>query len=143
MAQLFGVTWLVVTLLYGAGLRLQECLELRVEDVDFERRELVIRRGKGQKDRRTMLPTAVEERLRAHLQEVRRQHERDVAAGGRTRRVAGGARPKVSECGNGLDWLDISSLPGSLGTAGRFQRLYRWLALLGACRSTYAPSDRA
>jgi len=81
MRKLSGVTWLVVTLLYGAGLRLQECLELRVKDIDFERRELVIRRGKGQKDRRTMRPAAVEERLRAHLRDVRRQHEQDVAAG--------------------------------------------------------------
>jgi integrase len=46
-------------LLYGAGLRLQECLELRVKDLDFERREIIVRRGKGQKDRRVMLPDAV------------------------------------------------------------------------------------
>jgi integrase len=52
-----GVPRLVVMLLYGAGLRLQECLELRVKDIDFERREMTVRRGKGQKDRRVMLPT--------------------------------------------------------------------------------------
>ncbi len=81
MAHLTGVPWLAVALLYGAGLRLRECLELRVKDVDFERREIVVRRGKGQKDRRTMLPEIAGERLRAHLEVVRRQHERDVAAG--------------------------------------------------------------
>ena len=48
------VSWIIVSLLYGAGLRLQECLELRVKDVDFERREITVRRGKGRKDRRVM-----------------------------------------------------------------------------------------
>jgi site-specific recombinase XerD len=54
-------------LLYGAGLRLQECMELRVKDVDFERREITVRRGKGQKDRRVMLPEAVRSLLASHL----------------------------------------------------------------------------
>ena len=73
--------WIVVALLYGAGLRLQECLELRVKDIDFDRHEIVVRRGKGQKDRRTMLPVAVEERLKGHLLVVKRQHERDLTDG--------------------------------------------------------------
>jgi len=81
LTQLRGTAWLMVALLYGAGLRLQECLELRVKDIDFDRREIVVRRGKGQKDRRTMLPARVGERLRAHLVEVKQQHERDVANG--------------------------------------------------------------
>jgi len=68
-------------LLYGAGLRLQECLELRVKDVDFERREITVRRGKGQKDRRVMLPEAVRSLLASHLGTVRRQHTADLAIG--------------------------------------------------------------
>lgn len=72
---------MVVALLYGAGLRLQECLELRVKDLDFDRHEIVVRRGKGQKDRRTMLPVAIEERLQGHLREVRRRHDRDLVDG--------------------------------------------------------------
>ena len=68
-------------LLYGAGLRIQDCLELRVKDLDFDRPQIVVRRGKKQKDRRTMLPTAVRERLQTHLNEVKRQHERDLAKG--------------------------------------------------------------
>jgi site-specific recombinase XerD len=59
MKHLDGVTWIMVALLYGAGLRVQECLELRVRDIDLERRQIVIRRGKGQKDRPTVLPRAV------------------------------------------------------------------------------------
>jgi integrase len=81
LARLHGVLWLIVALIYGAGLRLQECLELRVKDIDFDRHEITVRRGKGQKDRRTMLPGAVVDRLRAHLGEVKRQHDRDLAAG--------------------------------------------------------------
>ena len=62
MAHLEGPPWLVVSLLYGAGLRLLEALDLRVKDLDLDRREIVVREGKGQKDRRTMLPEAVRER---------------------------------------------------------------------------------
>jgi integron integrase len=71
----------IVGLLYGSGLRLQECLELRVKDVDFDLHEIIVRRGKGQKDRRTILPTSVAEGLRAHLQDVKRQHDKDLANG--------------------------------------------------------------
>ncbi len=79
--QLTGVPRVVATLLYGAGLRLQECLELRVKDLDFERREITVRRGKGQKDRRVMLPDALREVLERHLEEVRRLHNADLGAG--------------------------------------------------------------
>jgi integron integrase len=81
MKHLDGVTWIMVALLYGAGLRLQECLELRVKDIDLERRQIVIRRGKGQKDRPTVLPTAVVQPLARHLESVKRQHEADLARG--------------------------------------------------------------
>ena len=81
LEALEGVPRLVATLLYGAGLRLQECLEMRVKDVDFERREITIRRGKGGKDRRVMLPDVVREPLARHLGDVKRQHEKDLAAG--------------------------------------------------------------
>lgn len=78
---LSGMPRLVASLLYGAGLRLQECLEMRVKDVDFDRREITVRRGKGGKDRRVMLPEVVREPLARHLGEVKRLHEKDLAAG--------------------------------------------------------------
>jgi integron integrase len=81
LKQLTGVPWMIVALLYGAGLRLRDGVEVRVKDVDFDLNQLVLRRGKGQKDRRTMLPAVVKEPLRAHLAEVKQQHERDLAAG--------------------------------------------------------------
>jgi integron integrase len=67
--------------MYGSGLRLLECLELRVKDVDFDRRELTVRDGKGGKDRRTMIPAAAAGRLHEHLEGVKAQHVRDLAAG--------------------------------------------------------------
>ena len=79
--QLTGVPRMIVALLYGAGLRLQESLELRIKDLDFDRSQIVVRRGKGQKDRRTMLPASVKVCLLAHLDDVRRQHQRDLSEG--------------------------------------------------------------
>jgi integron integrase len=81
LAQLRGVEWLVAALLYGAGLRLLEALTLRVKDVDFERRELRLRRAKGDKDRVAPLPNAVFRPLREHLVAVRALHARDLAVG--------------------------------------------------------------
>ncbi|MFZ5877209.1 MAG: integron integrase [Nitrospirota bacterium] len=81
LSALQGVPWIAGTLLYGAGLRLMECLRLRVKDVDFARGEIVVREGKGGKDRVTMLPSAAAPKLRAHLDRVRKQHTADLAAG--------------------------------------------------------------
>ena len=72
---------LVARLLYGAGLRLLEAARLRVKDLDFARGEILVRDGKGAKDRVTMLPVSLAEPLRAHLVLVREQHEQDLAAG--------------------------------------------------------------
>ncbi len=69
------------SLLYGAGLRLLEALRLRVKDVDFERREIILRRGKGQKDRHTVLPGKLVDPLRGHLELVRTRHGADVDEG--------------------------------------------------------------
>jgi integron integrase len=81
MAQRDGVHALVAGLLYGGGLRLLEALRLRVKDIDFERRAVVVRQGKGDKDRTTMLPERLREPLMAHLEKVRALHQRDLAGG--------------------------------------------------------------
>jgi integron integrase len=73
--------WLMAMLLYGAGLRLMECLRLRVKDIDFTTNQIVVRAGKGDKDRHTMLPTAVKEPLAKHLDLIKRQHQRDLDRG--------------------------------------------------------------
>ena len=81
LAQLSGVKWMVATLLYGSGLRLLEALRLRVKDVEFSRGEIVVRDGKGQKDRVTMLPRTLVATLQEHLQKVADLHQQDLAEG--------------------------------------------------------------
>jgi len=81
LAGLTGPTVLVAPLLYGAGLRLLEALRLRVKDLDFERREIIVRRGKGQKDRHTVLPGKLVDPLGGHLDRVRAQHRADLEEG--------------------------------------------------------------
>jgi integron integrase len=79
--QLEGVYWLVASLLYGSGMRLLECLRLRVQDLDFARGEILVRDGKGRKDRRTMLPAILREALSAQLDRTKSVHARDLRAG--------------------------------------------------------------
>ena len=81
LEELSGVQWLVANLLYGAGLRLLEALRLRVKDIDFARGELLVRDGKGQKDRVTMLPQRLILPLQEHLQKVAALHRADLAEG--------------------------------------------------------------
>ena len=81
LERLGGVEGLVARMLYGSGLGLLEALRLRVKDVDFEKRLVTVRSGKGDKDRRTMLPQTLVEPLRHHLRDVRRLHQMDLAAG--------------------------------------------------------------
>ncbi|MGD9903775.1 MAG: integron integrase [Vicinamibacterales bacterium] len=81
LAQVHGVEWLMASLLYGGGLRLMECVELRVKDVHFDRGEVMVRDGKGGKDRVTILPATVRSALLAHLDARRRLHRTDLAAG--------------------------------------------------------------
>ncbi|MGH2811398.1 MAG: integron integrase [Actinomycetota bacterium] len=81
LSELDGVPRLVAQLLYGGGMRLNEVLNLRVKDIDFDRREITIREGKGKKDRVTMLPGAVIVPLNCHLAEVKRIHDADLARG--------------------------------------------------------------
>ncbi|MCP4039391.1 MAG: integron integrase, partial [bacterium] len=76
-----GRNKLVATLLYGGGLRLIECLRLRVKDVDWERRQLCVRQGKGRRDRFTTLPASLHEPLGKHIEALRVLHQRDLAAG--------------------------------------------------------------
>jgi integron integrase len=81
LAQLEGTQALMARLLYGSGMRLMECLRLRVKDVDFERSEILVREGKGNKDRVTMLPESLAADFRAHLVRVRGLWEQDRAVG--------------------------------------------------------------
>ena len=81
LTRLEGAPWLMASLLYGAGLRLMECLRLRVKDLDFEQRQLVVRDGKGGSDRITMLPDRLIAPLKTHLEKVKTIHEKDLSEG--------------------------------------------------------------
>ena len=76
--RLSGAPWLMSMLLYGAGLRLMECCRLRVKDIDFSQNQILVRAGKGDKDRHTMLPGAIKQPLLRHLEAVKRQHDQDL-----------------------------------------------------------------
>jgi integron integrase len=81
LATMVGARWLMASLLYGAGLRVIECLRLRVKDVDLSYRQILVRDGKGAKDRITVLPESLVEPLRSHLDRVRMLHARDLREG--------------------------------------------------------------
>lgn len=79
--QLTGIKWIMVNILYGSGLRLMECLRLRVQDVDFEQKQIIVRNGKGAKDRATLFPEIIKKPLTQHLKTVKMQHLKDLADG--------------------------------------------------------------
>jgi integron integrase len=80
LARLNGTIWLVASLLYGSGARINECLQLRIKDIDLDRRELFIRNAKGHKDRITVMPDALVPPMRDHLHKVRTLFDEDRAA---------------------------------------------------------------
>jgi integron integrase len=81
LSRLNGTNWLIASLLYGTGMRIMECLRLRVQDVDMKRKEILIRDGKGFKDRVTMLPISLVQPLEVHLRKVRDVHQGDLEQG--------------------------------------------------------------
>jgi integron integrase len=81
ISKLDGTPRLMVILLYGSGLRLLECARLRIQDVDFAMNQIIVRDGKGAKDRVTVLPAVAKEPLTQHLLTVKRQHDADLAFG--------------------------------------------------------------
>ncbi len=104
LGRLDGPKWLVAALLYGSGLRLLEGLRLRVKDVDFASKQLVVRSGKGDRDRVTMLPRMVVASLRAHLRMVKVQHERDLAEGAGRVALPGALARKYKEAASEWRW---------------------------------------
>ena len=108
VAQILGLLWgthrLVGLLLYGSGLRVTECLMLRVKDLDLERGELTVRRGKGGKDRVTVIPETVRGPLREHLARVKAMHDRDLAKGAGWVEMPGGLDAKYPGAGSSWPW---------------------------------------
>jgi integron integrase len=103
-AQLQGMKRLMAELLYGSGLRLSECVSLRIKDLSFERGELVVRDGKGNKDRITVLPRVIDPRLREHLGKVKLVHETDVATGAGWVELPTALQQKYPNAGHEWPW---------------------------------------
>jgi integron integrase len=114
-----GTPQLVVKLLYGSGLRLLEALRLRVQDLDFEMKQLTVRDGKGAKDRFTVLAESVLAPLREHLENVRLTHQHDLRAGGGSVYLPGALDRKYPNAAREWGWQyvfparDLSTDPRS------------------------------
>ena len=81
LKQLEGEYWLMASLMYGSGLRVMECVRLRIKDIEFSQRAIIVRDGKGDKDRVTMLPDPLTPHLTAQIEQARMVHQRDLEAG--------------------------------------------------------------
>jgi integron integrase len=104
LQRLDGVPRLMALLLYGAGLRLLECCHLRVKDIDFATNQIVIRDGKGRKDRVTMLPAAVKAALITHLERAREQHQTDLRHGAGWVELPNALTRKCPDAGRDWGW---------------------------------------
>ncbi len=113
LSHMKGVPRLMAMLLYGSGLRLLECCRLRVKDVDLARNQIAVRRGKGDKDRFTVLPAVAKGELVTHLQRTREQHERDLSAGAGWVELPGALSRKLPSAG--CDWAWQWVFPATRG----------------------------
>lgn len=102
--QLSGTPRLVVGLLYGSGLRISEALQLRIQDLDLDQSRIMVRRGKGQKDRTTVLPRSLAKDLSRHLESVRAQHEADLQAGSGWVQIPRGLDRKYPNAARAWPW---------------------------------------
>lgn len=124
LAQLEGTPHMIVSLLYGCGLRLDECLRLRVKDVDLERNLITIREAKGDKDRALPLPFVLKEPLRLHVKKISVQHEIDLQNGHGEAHLPYGLSMKYPNAGKELAWqyLFAASKPAKDPRSGKIRR---------------------
>ncbi|WP_411279379.1 tyrosine-type recombinase/integrase [Gemmatimonas sp.] len=114
-----GPTRLIASLIYGSGMRVMECCTLRVKDVDLSRGEIVIRSGKGQKDRVTVLPRRLLPALRVHLERMAAQHAADATTGGGCLALPDALRRKLGDrAARGWPWPRIFPTTRSFRAAG-------------------------
>jgi integron integrase len=137
-----GVPRLMASLLYGSGLRLMECCRLRVKDVDIARRQIVVREGKGSRDRATLLPQSLRPVLASHLEGVRGQHQEDVAAGAGFVALPAAVAAKLPSAGR--DWAWQWAFPATrthldLETRERRRHHLHETVLQGAVRRPSSP----
>ncbi|MBN2200421.1 integron integrase [bacterium] len=104
MSRLNGTAWMTAMLLYGSGLRLMECLRLRVKDIDFDYRQITVHDGKGFKDRVTMLPEKLVAPLKDHLAKVKNLHEKDLLGGTGSVYIPYALERKYPQASKGFAW---------------------------------------
>lgn len=102
-----GRAWLIASLLYGTGMRLMECLRLRIKDVDFARMDIVVREGKGNKDRHTMLPRSLVEPLQREIERAGNLHRQDLAEGFGIARLPHALAGKYPRAARELGWAFV------------------------------------
>lgn len=126
-SQMSGISLLMAQLIYGAGLRVNECMRLRVKDFDFAARTLSVRDGKGGKDRTTLLPQQLTESLQRHLVRVAQLHQDDLAKGGGYAEMPGALYRKYPSASRSLGWQ--FAFPSSVlrpWQGGNGQQFVRW-----------------
>ncbi len=104
LVELSGVTWLMASLLYGSGLRLMECCRLRIKDVDFDRNQLIVRHGKGGKDRTALFPLSIVPALERQVDDVKVRHKEDLARGAGWVLLEKALERKYPNAGKDLPW---------------------------------------
>ena len=100
-----GTNLLAVRIIYGCGLRLAECVNLRVKDIDFERDAVIVRSGKGDKDRETVLPASIKNDLNQHLKKIRLLYEEDRKSNARGVMIPGALERKYPNAGKEWPWF--------------------------------------
>jgi len=111
LRQMSGMTKIMASLLYGAGLRLSECLNVRVKDIDFDQHQIIVRSGKGEKDRTTILPKSLIPDLKKQIERVKRLHEQDLKAGFDSIYLPYALEKKYPNAGLELGWRFLFPAP--------------------------------
>jgi len=105
LSELSGVNLLMAQIIYGGGLRLKECLQLRVKDVDLERKTVIVRSGKGDKDRETVLPSSIKSDLKKHLENIKALYDKDRNSNQPGVSLPGALEKKLPNAGKEWPWF--------------------------------------
>ncbi|MEJ2616013.1 MAG: integron integrase [Ignavibacteriaceae bacterium] len=109
--QLNGINWLMANLLYGGGLRLMECVRLRIKDIEFEYNQVIVRDGKGRKDRITIFPSIIKEKLKQHIKKVEKLHQKDLQDGNGSVYLPYSLDKKYTNAGKDFGWQYVFPSP--------------------------------
>ena len=143
LAAMGGGTLLMARLIYGTGLRLMECVRLRVQDIDFGQHLVIVRSGKGEKDRTTVLPASLVKDLEAHLEDVRKRHEEDLLKGHGEVKLPDAVARKYPNAGKQWPWQYV--FPSTTLSVDREDGMVRRLHMVESTlqKAVYAAAQKA